>query len=202
MLTIYHAVGTRSLRVIWTCEELKIPYQVETIPFTTEYRASQEWRKMNPVGKVPVLKDDDFIMFESGAMVQYILDRHGNSQLQPKPGTPEHGLYLQWCWFAESTFARPIGEIVNHRRVFEEHQQSDAAINEMKDRASLCVKALDEAIEGREFLVGNEFTAADIMMGYSMFIFDKYVSSDHHNNAHDYWNRLQKREACKVAFNL
>ena len=115
MLTIYHAVGTRSLRVIWTCEELKVPYQVETIPFTSEYRASQEWRKMNPVGKVPVLKDDDFIMFESGAMVQYILDRHGNGQLQPKPGTPEHGLYLQWCWFAESTFARPIGEIVNHR---------------------------------------------------------------------------------------
>ena len=50
MLTIYHAVGTRSLRVIWTCEELKIPYQVETIPFTAEYRASQEWRQMNPVG--------------------------------------------------------------------------------------------------------------------------------------------------------
>ena len=79
MLTIYHAVSTRSLRVIWTCEELKVPYQVETIPFTAEYRASQEWRKMNPVGKVPVLKDDDFIMFESGAMVQYILDRHGLS---------------------------------------------------------------------------------------------------------------------------
>ena len=131
MLTIYHAVGTRSLRVIWTCEELKISYQVETIPFTAEFRASQEWRNMNPVGKVPVLQDDDFIMFESGAMVQYILDRHGNGQLQPKPGTPEHGLYLQWCWFAESTFARPIGEIVNHRRVFEEHQQSDEAINEI-----------------------------------------------------------------------
>ena len=95
MLTIYHALGTRSLRVIWTCEELKIPYQVETIPFTADYRASKEWRNKNPVGKVPVLKDDDFIMFESGAMVQYILDRHGNGQLQPKPGTPEHGLYLQ-----------------------------------------------------------------------------------------------------------
>ena len=44
---------------------------------------------MNPVGKVPVLKDNDFIMFESGAMVQYILDRHGNGQLQPKQGTPD-----------------------------------------------------------------------------------------------------------------
>ena len=72
----------------------------------------------------------------------------------------------------------------------------------MKARASLCVKALDEAIESQEFLVGNEFTAADIMMGYSMFIFDKYVSSDNYKNAHDYWKRLQQREACKVAFTL
>ena len=83
MLTIYHAVGTRSLRVIWTCEELKVPYQVETIPFTAEYRASQEWRKMNPVGKVPVLKDDDFIMFESGAMVQLKTRYTGARPLSP-----------------------------------------------------------------------------------------------------------------------
>ena len=89
-------------------------------------------------------------MFESGAMVQYIstvmetVNCSQNRHTGARPLSPV-------CWFAESTFARPIGEIVTHRRVFEEHQQSDAAINEMKDRASLCVKALDEAIEGRNF---------------------------------------------------
>ena len=200
MLTIYHSKGTRSLRVIWLCEELKLPYQVEIVPFTGEYRSSPEWRDMNPVGKVPVLADDDFIMFESGAMVQYILDRYGNGQLQPEAGTQEHGLFLQWCWFAESTFARPVGEIVNHRSVFEEHQQSETALAEMKTRATLCVKALDEALTDHEFLLGSSFSAADIMTGYSMFIFDKYASSTDHPHAYDYWNRLQKREACQTAF--
>ena len=68
---------------------------MEIVPFTGEYRSSREWRNMNPVGKVPVLVDYDFIMFESGAMVQYILDRYGNGQLQPEAGTQEHGRFLQ-----------------------------------------------------------------------------------------------------------
>ena len=58
---------------------------------------------MNPVGKVPVMVDTespDLTIFESGAMVQYLLDRYGNGQLQPQPGTPAHALYLQWSWFA------------------------------------------------------------------------------------------------------
>ena len=62
--------------------------------------------------------DGDLTMFESGAMVQYILDRYGDGRLQPTPGTPEHALYLQWSWFAEATFSRPIGEMVNHARAF------------------------------------------------------------------------------------
>ena len=90
---------------------LALPYTVEAVDFSPEFRASESWRAMNPVGKVPVLRDskgtskDDFFMFESGAMVQYILDRYGNGQLQPTVGTSEHGTYLQWSWFAEATFA-------------------------------------------------------------------------------------------------
>ena len=57
-------------------------------------------------------------MFESGAMVQHVLDRHGGGRLEPARGTREHALYLQWSWFAEATFTRPLGEIVNHRREF------------------------------------------------------------------------------------
>lgn len=200
MLTIYHSKGARSLRVIWLCEELKIPYQIKIVPFTGEYRSTPEWRNMNPVGKIPVLADDEFIMFESGAILQYILDRYGNGKLQPKPGTHEHGLYLQWCWFAESTFSRPIGEIVNHQRSFPEDQQSEKVIEEMKSRATLCVKALDMALMDQEFLLGSSFSVADIMTGYSMFIFDKYVSSKYNSNAYVYWQRLQNREAYQTAF--
>ena len=73
MIKIYHVAGTRGLRAIWTCEELSIPYEVEVVNFDPEYRASPEWRSINPVGKVPAMSDGDLVMFESGAMVQYWL---------------------------------------------------------------------------------------------------------------------------------
>jgi|EP01043_Picozoa_sp_COSAG02_P063000 glutathione S-transferase len=76
----------------------------------------------------------------------------------------EHALYLQWCHFAEATFARPLGEMVNHRREFDPPQ--DEILAEMARRGQLCVKALDEALaDGREFILGNEFSAADISLG-------------------------------------
>jgi glutathione S-transferase len=78
----------------------------------------------------------------------------------------EHALYLQWCHFAEATMARPLGEMVNHRREFDPPQ--DEILAEMASRGQLCVKAIDEALaDGREFILGDEFSAADISIGQS-----------------------------------
>lgn len=195
MIKIYHVPGTRSVRVIWLCEELNLSYEVETISFDAQFRASPAWRKINPVGKVPAMTDGDFTLFESGAMVQYLLDRYGNGKLQPIAGTPEHGLYLQWSWFAEATFARPLGEIVNHRRAFPDNP-STAAIEEMQSRSRLCLKAVDEAIRGKEFIAGG-FSAADIMLGYSIMLCEKLAPTDEYPDALAYWQRLQQRAAVK-----
>ena len=64
MLTIYHAAGTRSMREIWLCHELDLPLTIETVPFTAEFRASDEWRAKSPSGKVPAMQDDGLVMFE------------------------------------------------------------------------------------------------------------------------------------------
>ena len=90
MIRIYHVPLTRSLRVIWLCEELGLSYEAIPVDFSADYRMSEEWLRMNPVGKVPVLTDGDLTLFESGAMVQYLLDRYGKGALQPVHGTPEH----------------------------------------------------------------------------------------------------------------
>lgn len=199
MIDIYHAPGTRSLRVIWLCEELRLPHRVIPVDFSAAYRASAEWRQKNPVGKVPVLVDGDLTLFESGAMVQYLLDRYGEGRLQPARGTPEHGLYLQWSWFAEATFARPLGEIVNHRRAIPEAQQSEAAIEEMQARAWLCVEAIDQALEGRTYLLGAEFTAADIMTGYTLMLADRFLPQRLPPRVAEYWADLAARPACAAA---
>jgi glutathione S-transferase len=199
MIRIFHAPGTRSIRVRWLCEELGLEYEVVAVDFSAEYRASPEWRRLNPVGKVPVLIDGDLTMFESGAMLQYLLDRYGDGRLQPEAGTPEHALYLQWCWFAEATFARPLGEIVNHRRALPEAEQSDAAIAEMQERSRLCIQALDQALADRPYLLGETFSAADIMTGYSLMLATRLVPGGFPSNVAAYWQRLSERPGYQAA---
>jgi len=199
MIRIYHAPGTRSVRVIWLCEELGVPYEIVPVDFSPAYRASAEWRKLNPVGKVPVMIDPDFpagpiTMFESGAMVEFVLDHYGEGRLRPPARSAEHAMYLQWTWFAEATFARPLGEIVNHRRAFADDGQIPAVVEEMTNRARLCLDALEDALDDRPYLLGDEFSAADIMMGYTLLIARMFrLLGDQHPNVAAYFTRLSER---------
>ena len=196
MLRIYHVPGTRSVRVVWLCEELGLAYERVPVDFSPEYRASAEWRRLNPVGKVPAMTDGDLVLFESGAMVEYILDRYGEGRLRPAQGSASHPRYLQWSWFAEATFARALGEIVNHRRVFGD-ESSARVLDEMRDRARVCLEAIDDALDGQDYLVGGDFTAADIMMGYSIFL-AKWVGAMKEGefpNVSTYFARLRARPA-------
>ena len=118
----------------------------------------------------------------------------------------EHALYLQWCYFAEATFARPLGEMVNHRREFDPPR--DEILAEMARRGQLCVRALDEALaDGRQFILGDEFSAADISLGYTMMLAtapDKcpmFAPLDEYATALAYFERLQARPAFKRATN-
>ena len=198
MLNIFHVTNTRAFRVIWLCEELALPYQLTPVDFSAAYRESTEWRALNPVGKVPVMIDGDVTMFESGAMVQYLLDRYGKGALQPQSGTPEHALYLQWSWFAEATYSRPIGEVVNHRRTFGDAAKPDI-VKEMAGRAALASQAVSDAVADQTFLLGNKFTAADIMMGYTVMLAAEVLKQTLPVPLARYWTSLKSRAAFVAA---
>lgn len=191
MLKIYHSKGTRAFRVIWICEELGVPYEIEPVDFSPAYRALPEWREMNPVGKVPVMTDGDMKMFESCAMMQYVLDRYGDGRLQPGHMDPTYPYYLQWCWFSESTFARPLGEMVNHRREFK--PELDDVIAEMKRRATLCVNALDEALSDRSYLLGEHVSAADFSNCYVIRSYQRMVTQELPTNVQAFFDRMTDR---------
>ena len=118
MIRIYHVPNTRSLRAIWVCRELSIDCEVVMMDFSPEYRTSDEWRAISPTGKVPAMAvgegDDAFTMFESGAMVDYLLERFGGGRLRPEPGSSDSAHNAQWSWFAEATLAGPLGDVVHH----------------------------------------------------------------------------------------
>ena len=200
MITIYHVPGTRGFRPLWLCEELGLAYERKDVSFDAEYRASPEWRRMNPVGKVPVMTDGDLTMFESCAMVQVLLDRYGDGQLEPERGSDTSALMHQWSWFAESTLARPLGEIVNHRRVFGDAAQ-EAITAEMRQRALLALEAVDAALGDQEFILDWGFSAADINLGWSLMVATQFAPFDHLQRATAYYTRLTERPAFQAARN-
>lgn len=206
MITIYHVPRTRSARVIWLCEELGLPYEVVPVDFSPEYRKSTEWRRLNPIGKVPAMTDLDaegnrFTMIESGAMVHYILERYGEGRLQPPSGTPESALLLQWSWFAEASLARPLGDMVHHRILKPEPERIPAVVEDGRARAEICLDAVEAALEGRDYLLGDGLTAADIMMGYSLALAQRLgVLDERYPNVVAYMGRLEGRPEFQIAF--
>jgi len=202
MLNIFHSPGTRGFRVIWACEELGVPYQVTPVDFSPAYRAKPEWREKNPVGKVPVMIDGDLMMFESGAMLQYVLDAYGNGRLQPTPGTPEHALYLQWCWFAEATFARPLGDIAQHMLIRPEKERIPAVVEDGRQRAGVCLDAVEAVVRHQDYLL-DSFTAADIMMGYSLMLAERFgLLNEDFPATTAYFARLKARDGYQYAMRV
>ncbi len=193
MIQIYHAPGTRSVRPIWLCFELGLEIEIITIPFTPQYLQSEDWRAISPAGKLPVLRDDDLVMFESGAMMDYILDRYGNGELRPQLGTKEAALHQQWCWFAESTLARPLG--MNRMLRRDDADLASVARTKVED----CLSLVESALVDRDFLLGN-FYSADIMMGYSLELTHRFqILNESYPNALSYLSSLKQRDACKRA---
>jgi len=192
VLKIFHVPGTRSVRPIWLCYELGVPVEVEPIDFSAEFRSSDAWRRISPAGKVPAMIDGDLTLFESGAMVDYILERYGDGRLRPAPGTPASALDHQWCWFAEATLIRPLG-LYRVLRAKESDSMADLiAETEGKFRDSLNV--VENALLNRNYLLGDEFGAADIMMGYSVALIERLLD-DRYPATRAYLARLKSRDA-------
>lgn len=193
MLKVYHVPGTRSVRPIWLCYELDLPVEVAPVDFSPAFRNSPAWRAISPAGKVPVLTDGDLTMFESGAMVDYILERYGAGRLRPAPGTAEAALHHQWCWFSEATLLRPLGL---NRLVRGKDEAQGAILADADRKARECLRMVDEALGGRDYLLGSAFGAADIMMGYALALIDSLGLLDEgYEDASRYLGRLRTRPA-------
>ncbi|MEN8159290.1 MAG: glutathione S-transferase family protein, partial [Myxococcota bacterium] len=165
MITLYHLPFSRSLRVRWLLEELELPYELVTRSFGD--LKQPEHLALHPLGKVPVLRDGDVVLFESGAILQHLLERYGEGRLEPKPGTPERSRYWQWFHFAEATVTPPLGLVVQHGSRLPEAERSPEALAFGLRSLRQALDVVETALAGQTWLL-PEFSAADVMMGYSV----------------------------------
>lgn len=193
MITLVHVPFSRSLRVRWLLEELALPYRLEVRSFAELRRP--EHLALHPLGKVPVLVDGDLALFESGAILQHLLERHGEGRLEPKPGSPERSLFWQWFHYAEATLTPPLGSIVRHTVLLPEAERLPAVAESGRAQAAQALAPVERALAGRSWLLA-EFSAADVMMGYSVKLASLLrLLGDAHPNLSAYLARCEERPA-------
>jgi glutathione S-transferase len=198
MITLHHAPLTRSVRILWLLEELGLPYRLETVRFAVPVRP---FSQQTPSGKLPVIEDGDLVLFESGAILEYLLERYGEGRLAPAPGTPLRGPFLQWVHFAEATLMPPLGHLVRHLVFKPEAERIPAVVAEARALAAAALDVVERALAGRAHLLGDAFSAADIMMGYGVQAAQWYgVLGAPHPHAAAYLARLAERPAFRVAW--
>jgi glutathione S-transferase len=198
MIRLYHAPRTRSLRVLWLLEELGIPYALENVTFDPP--AQRFFNQRTPLGKVPTLEDGDVLMCESGAILEYLLERYGNGRLAPPPGTPARAQWLQWIHFAESTAFPPLGILVWLTRYRQDAASYAALVEDTRTRAASGFEFVERALTNRDWLAGDEFSAADVMMGFTLIAAQLLgVLDDRFPRLQAYLTKLEQRPALQRA---
>lgn len=200
MITLYHAPLTRSLRVLWLLEELGLDYELRKMPFTPEALNDPDYRRHNPFGRVPAMIEGNMSLFESGAIVEYLLARHGEGRLVPPADSPLFGIYLQWFHFAEATLMPPLSAIAQHTVIRPEEERIQAVAAEGARSAGDMLAILDDALSDKTYILGDTFTAADIMLGYCLVLCEMFgLLGERTPHVSAYLARLKDRPALAAA---
>ena len=154
-MKLYFAPQTRAIRPLIMLEELSVPYEIVLIDFKGGEHKSDEYRKIHPHGQLPALQDGTLTMFESAAICAYLADKFPDKRMAPALGTVDRGMYYQWMFYSMAAL---------------EAYALDRA------RMKECFFVLNSVLDDLEFIMGNKFTAADVMIGSGVI----WIDARHH----------------------
>lgn len=166
MLIVHHLNNSRSLRIVWLLEELGLPYELRLHPRDPDtQRSAASLVAVHPLGKGPVLQDGADTIIESGAILEYVINRHGEGRLGLGPASPHYGEYLGWLHFAEGSVMGPL--------VFDLIRAWTGGCSEaLREFYEVEIirhqRFIEHSLAGRDYLVANRFSAADIQVAWVM----------------------------------
>lgn len=176
MLTIHHLGISQSDRIVWLCEELDVPYELvryDRDPVVGG--APAEYRALHPYGTAPVIADGGLVLGESGAIIEYIINKYGGGRLALAADSPNYADYLYWFHFANGTFmASAIVEFMI-KRMGGPGAQGVPALTSRFDRA---FDVVEKRLASADYFAGTEFTAADIIMLFPLTTMRRFTPRD------------------------
>jgi glutathione S-transferase len=212
MITVHHLNNSRSQRVLWLLEELGLAYEIKKYQRNPQTMlAPPELRAVHPLGKSPVITDDGQTIAESGAIIEYLLERYGNGRLQPAAGTPERLQFRYWMHFAEGTAMSPL----LLKLIFERIKVTPMPFFAKPIARGIANKVLGAMVDPNlarqldfmeaelgktSWFAGHEFSAADIQMSFPVEASAQRAGLDASRpKLMDYLKRIHARPAYKKA---
>jgi len=197
MIIVHHLNDSRSQRILWLLEELGLPYEIKPYQRDAQTRlAPPELKKIHPLGKSPVITDGNRTIIESGAIIDYVIRRHGNGRLQPAPETPEYDEYVQWMHYAEGSAMLPLMLNLYAGRLGE---AAAPLMPRIEGEIANHLSYVDSALKGRQFLVGDALTGADVQMSFVGEVAGAFGKRAEYPSLDTWTKRLHERPAFKKA---
>ena len=202
MITVYHLETSRSERIVWLMEELGLPYDLQVFPRETTGAAPHPLKKIHALGKAPVIRDGDTVLAESGAIVDYIVHRHGNGRLALPPGDSAYARYIYWLHFAEGSLMSLLLIALVLSRVKEAAASPVTA--RIGERIKQMLSFVDAELADGPWFAGEAFTAADVMMVFPFTTLRNFLDYDlaPYASIAAYLGRIGERPAYRKAMAL
>ena len=203
MITIYHLETSRSERIVWLMEELGLPYELEVFPRRPDIVAPEELKRIHPLGRAPVIRDADTVLAESGAIVEYVIARHGGRRLAVPPSDPAFPDYLYWLHYAEGSLMLQLLREWSLDRMLPD-PDGTPGMARVRETTRLHLSFIEQRLEASTYFAGDEFTAADIMMAFPFTTMQHFRRLDlsPYPLLQAYLQRIEARPAYRRAMEL
>ena len=168
MLTVYHLRNSRSDRILWLLEELELAYEIVRYDRDPSFRAPAAMRDVHALGKSPIVRDGELVLAESGAIVDYLVVRHGGGRLAPRHEDPAFARYVFWLHFAEGSLMPWLTMDLLLTSGMVPGVQPGPLAPMLQQELARYLRWMDADMEGRAFAAGDAFSAADVMLAYAL----------------------------------
>ena len=195
---------TRAFRCRWACEELEIPYEAVEVDLRSGEHRGEEYRKLNPYERVPTLVDGDLVLTESAAICTYLAEKNPEKGLVPRVGTVDRARYDQWMFFCMSELDSAVWNVAKHKFALPEERRVPAEIETARWEFGVAARRVAAGLAGRSHILGERFSAADILIGHTLLWGERAKALDRADPAFggaiaSYLERLTERAAFRRA---
>jgi len=198
-MKLYHCPDARSLRCLWTLEEMGLDYELVNMPFPPRFEFPG-YLDINPLGTVPTFVDGDLTMTESSGICHYLVDRHGPTDLAVSVDEPAYGDYLNWLYRSDATLTFPQTLVLRYTMQEPPERRPAQVVEDYTIWFHSRLRSVEGALEDKSFLVADRFTIADIAVAYALFLGTTLGLDDRYKpNCRRYLAEMNERPAFRRA---